>query len=41
MSEKPQVADRLAGLFPKTCFPAPPKTHGVQGNSEIQHTPVG
>lgn len=41
ITQKPEVADQLADLFPSIYFPAPPKTHGVQGDSEIQHTPVG
>jgi len=41
ISQKPEVADRLAAMFPKAYFPAPPRAHGVQGDSEIQHTPVG
>jgi arylsulfatase A-like enzyme len=40
IGEKPEVADALTALFPKIYFPAPPKSHGVQGDSEVQHTPV-
>lgn len=41
IARQPQVADELASLFPKAYFPAPPKSHGVQGDSEVQDTPVG
>ncbi|MFO8006798.1 MAG: sulfatase [Candidatus Brocadiia bacterium] len=41
IEEKPEVADELAAMFPATYFPEPPQTHGVQGDSEVQHTPVG
>jgi len=40
IEEKPQVADELAARFPRIYFPAPPQSHGVQGDSEVQHTPV-
>jgi arylsulfatase A-like enzyme len=35
------VADELLSRFPRAYFPSPPKSHGVQGDSEVQHTPVG
>ena len=41
LSEKPEVAAALAAKFPKAYFPSPPKSHGVQGDSEVQDTPVG
>jgi len=40
IGEQPEVADALAAMFPKVYFPAPPETHGVQGDSEVAHTPV-
>jgi arylsulfatase A-like enzyme len=40
IAEKGEVADALAAQFPAIYFPSPPKSHGVQGDSEVQHTPV-
>jgi arylsulfatase A-like enzyme len=40
IGKKPGMAGALAALFPKVYYPAPPKSHGVQGDSEVQHTPV-
>lgn len=41
IGRKPEVADRLAAQFPAIYFPEPPESHGVQGDSEVAHTPVG
>jgi len=35
-----QVARQLAATFPRAYFPSPPKSRGVQGESEVQDTPV-
>ncbi len=40
IEQKPEVADRLAAMFPSIYFPEPPKSHGVQGDSEVADTPV-
>jgi arylsulfatase A-like enzyme len=41
LAEHPRVAAELASHFGKAYFPAPPKSQGLQGDSEVQHTPVG
>ncbi len=40
IGQKPEVADALSALFPKIYFPSPPKSHGVQGDSEVKDSPV-
>ncbi|MHC5034784.1 MAG: sulfatase/phosphatase domain-containing protein [Planctomycetota bacterium] len=40
IGERPDVAAELASRFAKAFFPAPPMSYGVQGDSEVQHTPV-
>jgi len=40
IGEKPQVADALARCFPRVYYPETPRSHGVQGDSEVAHTPV-
>ena len=41
IGEKPEVADELAARFPSIYYPEPPRSHGVQGDSEVAHTPIG
>ena len=41
IDQRPDVADELARHFPRSYFPEPPRTHGVQGDSEVADTPVG
>ncbi len=40
IGRRPEEADRLAAMFPSIYFPQPPQSHGVQGDSEVQHTAV-